>query len=311
MNKPSQIKTHFDTKVLVFFMIFFALSCSFLIFKIKTVRDCNVVGFKIESKSLKARGLITFTDTTKKASQWIWDFGDGSEVSYLSKSAHEYEKEGVYNVKLKVDNSCTVEQTITILPFEESQDNSLMPNFTVPSVIIQGVPVTFSDKTNGAKSWEWMFGESSGGGKFEATSANPSYTYTTLGPKKVRLAVNRNYKQIKIIEVFVKAPIEIKAPPPPMMKPPPPPGPERKGVNEEDIEGMMRGIGKGELTYRNFTRYFCKSSMPDVHLKDGAIISLKELDEDIRDKGKIKIKSLKIEKDRDGCVFRIDVNYKY
>lgn len=310
MNKASQIKTHFDSKVLVFFMTIFVFSCLVLIYKIKTGKNCNLTGFKIESKSLKAKELITFSDTTKKSSDWIWDFGDGSDVSYLSKAGHFYEKEGTYVVKLKVDNSCTVEQVINVLPFEE-KFNGPVPNFSCPKTVFKGSPVTFTDLTAGAKSWEWMFGESIENGNFESTKSNPSYTYTSTGIKKVKLAVNGDYKHVKIVEIEVIEPaikkaaktgidVVIKAK-----------GPIRKGVTESDIEDMLNAVSINKLEYRRFSEFFCKSYMPDVHLKDGHIVSLKELVEDVKDKKRLKIKSVKIETDQDGCVFRIDISYKY
>lgn len=311
MNNNNQIKTHFDNNILTFFIIFFVLSCFLLLYKKQNQEDCNILGFKIDSKTFKAKELITFSDTTINASKWQWDFGDGSNISFLSKVSHSYEKEGKYSVKLTVGESCIIEKEITITPFEAEVDNSLMPNFVVPSVIIVGEPATFKDVTPNSTSWQWKFGDGgTEGGKFDATDKNPTYTFKTSGAKKVTLAVNGNYKYVKKIDLFVQLPKvkkeeieEIK------VKVKKVRGPEKKGVNEEYVEAMMNGIAENQLTYRNFSKYFCKDAMPEVHLKDGRIISLKELDEDIRGRV-IKIKKIAIQKDDDGCVTNIDVNYK-
>ncbi|MEO8234250.1 MAG: PKD domain-containing protein [Flavobacterium sp.] len=311
MNKNTQIKTHFDNKILGFFMVFFTLSCLLLLYKKQNQDNCDISGFEIESKGFKAKELITFSDTTKNASKWEWNFGDGSKSSYLSKVSHSYEKEGKYTVKLMVGQSCVVDKEITIFPFEEEIDNSLMPNFYAPSKIIVGEPTTFKDLTPHANSWQWKFGDgSSEGRQFDATEKNPTYVFKTSGAKKVTLAVNGNYKYVKKIDVFVQMPkvkeevVEVVK-----MKAKKERGPEKKGVTEFDIEAMMNGIAENQLTYRNFSRYFCKDAMPEVHLKDAKILSLKELDENIRGKS-IKIKKIVIQKDDDGCVTRIDANYK-
>ncbi len=305
MNNTTQIKTHFDFKIILFFIIFFIFSCSFLAFRKNTIKNCDLTGFKIESVSLKAGDLITFTDTTKTSSQWEWDFGDDSKVSYLSKATHSFEKEGVYKVRLISGGSCTVEKEIKIAPFQENIDMSLYPKFNVPKNIVEGVPVTFSDNTSHAKSWKWSFGEISDSGSSEK---NPTHTFKSSGMKKVVLAVNDDYKYVTTVEVFVVKADVAKDP----LTPPPPPehkGAEIKGINEKDIETNMNGISKNLLRYRNFSKNFCKEHMPEVHLKDGRVISLKELDEDIRDK-RLRIREIKIEKNRFGDIIRIDANYK-
>jgi PKD domain len=304
MNNTTQIKTHFDVKIILFFIIFFILSCSFLAYRKNTIKNCDLTGFKIESISLKANDLITFTDTTKTSSQWEWDFGDDSKVSYLSKATHSYEKEGVYKVKLISGGTCTVEKEIKIAPFQENIDMSLYPKFKVPSKVIEGEPVTFNDNTSHAKSWKWSFGEISDGG---STEKNPTHIFKSTGMKKVALAVNDDYKYVTTIDVYVSKAEVVKeklAELPEVHT-----GPEKPGVNELDIEAMMNGISKNELSFRNFSRKFCKKHMPEVHLKDGRVISLKELDEDIRDK-RLRVKEIKMEKNKFGDVTRIDATYK-
>lgn len=281
-----------------------------LVYKIKTVKDCNLYGFKIESKALKAREIITFSDTTKKSSEWVWDFGDGTDVSYLSKPPHYYKKEGTYTVKLKVDNSCTVEQIITVQPYED-KDNSPAPDFVVQSIVVKGVPITIKDLTKGATSWEWNFGESIENGKIDSTEPNPTYKYSTTGLKKIKLAVNGSYKKIKIANINVIEPNKktdvTKGDDVTVTKR----GPIIKGINETDFEGMMNGIAINRLSFNVFSKYFCKYQMPTVHLKDGSTMSLRDFYDDIKDKEDLRVRDVKIEKDQDWCVFRIDVSYKY
>ncbi|MDI9311690.1 MAG: PKD domain-containing protein [Limnohabitans sp.] len=309
--QSKQIKTHFDKSIILFFIGFFLLSCILLAFQINNKKDCNIEGFTIQNTDIKAKDLVTFIDTTANASKWEWTFGDGTNVSYLSKATHTYEKEGTYLVTLKVDNECVVEKEIKVAPYEEKMDNSLMPVIDYPKTATVGVPVSFSDKSPHAKSWQWMFGEKNGDTSFDSTEKNPTYTFKTPGVKKVTLAVNGNYKYVKKVEIFVKEPEKKKEEKLvlPEVKLKKKRGPEIKDVTEEDIEAMMRGIAKDELSYKNFAKHFCKDAMPKVHLRDGRIVSLKEMDEDIRNNS-IKIKSIAITKDEDGCVTRLDANYK-
>ena len=64
------------------------------------------------------RGDIRFTDDSKKALAWSWNFGDLSTVNYSAFKdtvRHTYTKTGTYNVVLSATNGgCTVKDSITV-----------------------------------------------------------------------------------------------------------------------------------------------------------------------------------------------------
>jgi PKD repeat protein len=311
MNKTSQIKTHFDIKIIVFFIIIFTFSCLLLLYKKKVQSDCDVTSFKIQANAYKVGELVTFSDVAKGSYEWKWNFGDGSKVSYLSKVSHVFEKEGNYTVSLLIDNNCAVEKMITILPYEDKIDDSLLPKFQAPDVVMLGNSVNFRDLSNDAKSWEWRFGDGEGFG-VDATDKNPSYVYKTAGRKVVSLVINGDFKHVKKKEIFVKEPVSKRDDVAHDMQNRTLPkivAPEIGGLTEDKLEAMLYGIASNQMSYRNFSRHFCKSRMPEVQLKDGKVLSLKELDEEIREKS-IKIKKVSMEKDKDGCVTSIVLSYK-
>jgi gliding motility-associated-like protein len=63
------------------------------------------------------RGTVTFKETSYKAQQWSWDFGDGSKDSYSTLKEmvpHTYTKTGTYKVVLSTTNgACTVKDSTT------------------------------------------------------------------------------------------------------------------------------------------------------------------------------------------------------
>ena len=309
MTEKTQIKTHFDVKVITFFIILFIFSILLLIFKKEMGSVCNVDSFKIESRSLKAGELITFSDTTNASFDWKWTFGDGTKTSYLSKVTHSFERPGQYIVKLVVNDNCPIERKLTILPRVEVVDASLLPRFTFfPKKVFEGKVIYFKDLTKDAKSWEWRFGDSDL--NVNATDKNPSYTYKTSGMKKVALVVNGDIKHPKIVEFFVNKGVIIT---PPVTGPIVPRidriGPERPGLDDELLKRSIIGISQNELKYTNFLKYFCKYATPPVHVNNEETLELKAFYDLIKNK-KIKIRKVSITKDKDECVTFMSVNYK-
>ena len=70
------------------------------------------------------------------------------------------------------------------------------------------------------------------------------------------------------------------------------------------------GICEDKLSFDNVKRYFCEDDLPLVKLRNGKTISLKELDDAIRDRN-INIKKIELQRDQDGCVTVINLNYRY
>ncbi|AWG24105.1 PKD domain-containing protein [Flavobacterium kingsejongi] len=326
MNKTNQIKTHFDLKIIVFFIVIFIVSCGLLAFKINEKAVCTVKEFKVDAPSFRTGELITFSDDSKNSYEWRWYFGDGTKISYRSKVAHAFSKPGKYTVKLLVNNNCTVEQTITITAKNDVLDAALFPKFKSPKIVYQGDIVKFSDSTAHAKSWEWRFGDSQ---KIDALEKNPSYVYKTPGEKKVSLVVNGDIKYVKYASIvvlpakkeqkdLVKERLERrgsargdavkeyfdKLPDAPKRSP------EIANIDEEKFKKMLLGVSADQLSYENLTRYFCEDNLPLVQLKGGKSMSLKALDESVRNRG-INVKKVTLQRDKDNCVTVILLNYKY
>lgn len=72
---------------------------------------------KYENTCDGTRGLVTFTDSSRQAEFWTWDFGDGTSASYSTYTPtiqHTYTKTGTYNAVLTTRNgNCFVKDSIT------------------------------------------------------------------------------------------------------------------------------------------------------------------------------------------------------
>lgn len=127
---------------------------------------------------------VFFTDkSTGSADQWFWDFGDGGTSNQQS-PYHQYGDTGWHDVKLVVyDNTCPDTMVIKNAVY-------LNPPISVFDVINDcndKYTKTFADKSLGAKTWFWEFGDGT-----TSSTQNPVHTYAKTGVYDVKLTVTSN-----------------------------------------------------------------------------------------------------------------------
>ncbi|WP_461532419.1 PKD domain-containing protein [Sinomicrobium sp.] len=340
MNKNSHIKTHFDARVLLSFIVLLFIAGAVLAYKSNKNEPCLVSSFNIDASSLKAGEIITFSDYTDNAHEWRWNFGDGNTSVNRSKVAHQYKEPGEYVVNLWVNKNCNVSKIVKILPKEELIDSTLFPRFNLPEVAYVDEPVNFTDYTPHAKSWEWRFGEGEGNA-IDAIDKNPSYTYKTPGIKTVYLIVNDDTKYLthKKITVLASRKKKERINMADIIRdtrdrdvvdafidkvPEKPSEPEKKEeivedpvveeeipvIDESKLAGMIVGVSVNKLSFKNFTRYFCKDALPSVQLNNGETVSIYYLYNMIRGK-KIDVKKVSMVRNKQtNCVSLIILDYK-
>jgi PKD repeat protein len=121
---------------------------------------------------------------------YIWDYGNGvRDTNYTPTSPIIYNNTSTtssqtYTIKLIVitDKGCkdSLQRTITVRP-------RVIAGFTAPALVCEGVPVTFTNTSSGANSYQWNFGD----GSPINTATSPTYTYSTPGTYTVQLiAIN-------------------------------------------------------------------------------------------------------------------------
>ncbi|MDW5549945.1 PKD domain-containing protein [Methanosarcina sp.] len=139
---------------------------------------------------------VQFTDLSKNATKWKWDFGDGAN-STLRNPVHTYSKAGKYTVNLTAANANGTDSKTALITVSA---NSVLPvaKFSAkPTSGTAPLNVAFTDTSTGTPtSWKWTFGD----GK-SSTLQNPAYTYSKTGNYTVSLTVKNaagtNTKTIK------------------------------------------------------------------------------------------------------------------
>ena len=77
----------------------FSLSLITVTFFMVGCRKLPLVGFTPSAFTISAGDSVVFTNTSRNAASYLWDFGDSTE-STLKSPVHFYDSEGVYTVKL-------------------------------------------------------------------------------------------------------------------------------------------------------------------------------------------------------------------
>jgi PKD repeat protein len=152
---------------------------------------------------------VQFTDKSTGATSWQWDFGDQTGASTEQNPAHEFSKAGSYDVFLKVSNgeghSTPKSMQITVTqasPVIQTPPVTQAPPVT-PAQLIADFDVNktsdsellkfqFTDKSTGAASWQWNFGDHTEISKEQ----NPSHEFLKAGDYDVVLTVNDNKSKI-------------------------------------------------------------------------------------------------------------------
>ncbi len=302
----AQIRTHFDSKVILAFVILFLFSLSFLIVKKNTTKACNLSEIKVEGSDHKVGNVVTFSDLSSSSDRWEWNFGDNEAIEYKSKVNHIFKQPGVFKVRLTTGDGCYLDKKITILPSNSGFDINKVPVVNYKKECFVGEAVTFTDVSNFSTSWEWRFGENNSG-KVDSKSKVATYSFTKPGVKYGSLVVNGDIQHLKKIEVFVKeltkAPVvDVKA----NIKVNEKSKPEAESDDDILLNAVL-GVADDELSYVNFSKYFCLDKMPKL-LVNGKSMTLKQFDNEIRPKI-IHIKSFTVVR-KGECPVAININYK-
>ncbi|WP_111706669.1 BspA family leucine-rich repeat surface protein [Lutibacter citreus] len=127
---------------------------------------------------------VKFNNTSLNSSlsdSWQWDFGDG-KTSTEESPTHTYTADGKFDVTLTANiNGCTSEKKVENL----IEIKNLKASFTSIAECPDYKKVIFENKSVGATSWSWDFGDGN-----TSTEKNPTHTYASFETYNVSLTVS-------------------------------------------------------------------------------------------------------------------------
>jgi gliding motility-associated-like protein len=137
--------------------------------------------FSADPRNACAYKSIQFTDnSTGNPNQWLWYFGDGGS-SEIQNPDHQYNDTGYFPVTLiAINNGCA--DTISFP--NEIHINPPVARFIHANTCANPLQVIFTDKSIGANTWYWDFGDGQ-----TSTVENPTHNYPSAGIYTVALTV--------------------------------------------------------------------------------------------------------------------------
>ncbi|KAA1245330.1 PKD domain-containing protein [Aquimarina sp. RZ0] len=318
---------HLDKSVVLFFIITILVTASVFAFKFINYTPCEIVDFEFnDKKDYRVGEIVRFKDNTKGVTQRAWDFGDSSKIDTRISPYHTYEKPGLYIVKLKVNGRCESQEEITINEKIFILDSTKLANFDIPRVINVGKTLKIEDKTLGATSWEWRFGETA---SINSTEKNPEYVYKTPGLKTVILVVNGDIRYATKKKITVLPEEKPKDKPRPIVKPKDP-KPRNPGIipvdpigiepvkeeeefkapfiSKKSFEDKLVLVADKKATAESFSEYLC-GNLDLTIIANKKKTTFMKLCERIRRKG-MKLKELEISREENNCINNIVIRYK-
>lgn len=127
---------------------------------------------------------VSFTDlSTGDITSWMWYFGDGS-VSTDQNPRHEFNDTGYFDIVLVIENNGCSD---SIVKLHYVKVNPPVAQFGYTFKCTDQFTRTFTDKSIGATSWLWDFGDGT-----TSTEQNPVHTYIFSGTYVVKLTVSND-----------------------------------------------------------------------------------------------------------------------
>ena len=128
---------------------------------------------------------VQFTDPSKNATRWNWNFGDGANSTQRN-PMHAYSTDSNYTVTITVSN---VNGTAAKSSYIAVSNGANVPVAAFSAFLTSrnvSLNVSFTDKSTGSPtSWKWYFGDGT-----NSTDQNPAHAYSKAGRYTLSLTAN-------------------------------------------------------------------------------------------------------------------------
>ncbi len=198
-----------DKSVKYTLLIALSLSIVYTLYKLFSgPANCEIKGVHIDRATIVAGESIMVTDSSDGVSSRVWDFGDGQESSNEKSLKHTYTNPGEFPLTLTINNKCSFDTLIKVLPAKQSADLYANAEIEFPAKEMLKINTKLIFKVNkkGLTSYDWSFGEN-GAGKIDMSLSNTnevSYTYSVPNVYTIYLTLDKTQTISKSIKIRPK-----------------------------------------------------------------------------------------------------------
>lgn len=176
----------------IFLYIFIAiLVLAAIIFFFKSsVFDKRNVDARILKNEMYLNDDLVFTDNTKNAKKWLWEFGNGAK-SNTQNGSYRYLKSGSYIVRLTVDGELREQFPVNVRDTVASAIDTLLSiSGPTSGLVNEEVRLEAEGKAN---LYEWAFGET---GRVDVKGRTALYTFHSPGQYMVKLSTDKGHRPV-------------------------------------------------------------------------------------------------------------------
>jgi hypothetical protein len=184
----------------IYLVIGAIVTCIAIAFVIRYFLSSTKIQAFVSSTEIYKGDLLNFSDSTFRAKEWLWEFGNG-DISNEKTGNYEYKEIGTYLLRLTINNSSLQKDfIINVRPPVRLERDSII-RIDAPTTAMQDEFIVFRG-IGLSKEWRWAFGHT---GLVDSRDQIAIYSYSEAGRYEVELTTEETKYPVRhIIEVYPK-----------------------------------------------------------------------------------------------------------
>ena len=175
------------------------IACIAIAFIIRYFFSSTKIQAFVSSTEIYKGDPLSFSDSTFRAKEWLWEFGNG-DTSDEKTGSYKYRETGTYLLRLTVNKHLQKEFIINVRPPVRLERDSIV-RIDAPSTAMQEEFIVFRG-IGLSKEWRWAFGAT---GIIDSRDQVAIYSYSEPGIYDVELTTEETKYPVRHrIEVFPK-----------------------------------------------------------------------------------------------------------
>lgn len=175
------------------------IACIAIAFLIRYFFSSTKIQAFVSSTEIYKGELLNYSDSTFRAKEWLWEFGNG-DTSNEKIGAYEYKETGTYLLRLTVNRHIQKDFIINVRPPVRLERDSIV-RIDAPSMAMQDEFIVFRG-IGLSKEWRWAFGAT---GIIDSRDQIAIYSYAEPGIYDVELTTEETKYPVRHrIEVYPK-----------------------------------------------------------------------------------------------------------